>query len=646
MENSEFLIKQTYVKKIFNDNKSYIVPSYQRAYVWGKDEITELLDDLEDFFIQSYKGPDQSINDYYFIGSILLCSIESKSSKYYILDGQQRLTTILIIWLSLIDLIVKTGLDKDDQYNFDEALDENKLAYINEKMGAMKSNTRKRCRITFETRIEVNDVLLKLIHYAQKGQIEEFLSDIDVKNLTKIEPTVKSIYHGVKYIQAYIKQNKENYKDNSIYNDPVKLYEFMFTLLWEKISFAEIDANSLNDAYKLFTVINNRGVKLSNSDIIKTINLQAISSDGDDEKVKLYAKKWEEIEKYFSRPECKATKLNLDLFLELIKTIYVKESGQKSLYAWYEEDIFKIKNRDKSKPLVNVGKEFIDKMVKFFNIYKTYIDLENNQSQGKDVEYQNTIKIMNKYINDNIWKSAVLMFVDKFEDEINESKEDLKTEFIKRLENYYTFFWITLQTRTQAFTQLAKILKLIERSNSVREVLESELWYKEYSSKELKESLQGNIYKLKYRSYILFRYEKILCGNKSITESGDKVTIEHILPQKMEGEWKEYFSSVEHEEYLHKIGNLTILDLKDNSKLSNNNIEEKISFIEKEFKDFLITKQFISYIKQNSERATLPNGSVEEKLVWTPQLITDRGEKMINELLKDYEKFNKKNGEF
>ncbi|WP_416756085.1 DUF262 domain-containing protein [Mycoplasma aquilae ATCC BAA-1896] len=212
MENSEFLIKQTYVKKIFNDNKSYIVPSYQRAYVWGKDEITELLDDLEDFFIQSYKGPDQSINDYYFIGSILLCSIEGKSSKYYILDGQQRLTTILIIWLCLIDLIVKTGLDKDDQYNFDEALDENKLAYINEKMGAMKSNTRKRCRITFETRIEVNDVLLKLIHYAQKGQIEEFLSDSDVKNLTKIEPTVKSIYHGVKYIQAYIKQNKENYK--------------------------------------------------------------------------------------------------------------------------------------------------------------------------------------------------------------------------------------------------------------------------------------------------------------------------------------------------------------------------------------------------------------------------------------------------
>ncbi|MFV8482705.1 DUF262 domain-containing protein [Mycoplasma sp. 1932B] len=641
MNNSKFDVNRRTVKEIFTD-KSYIVPSYQRAYVWGKKEITELLDDLENFFIGSYdEAVINKINDDYFIGSIILCPAGEKTKKYYILDGQQRLTTLLLIWICLINLIVESGFANDPEYNFEKLLNDD-IPYIEEIKGAKKTSEDIISRITFETRGEVNALLVKLINCSQNGKINEFLSETSVKSLIKYETTANSIYNAVKCIQGYIKTNKEKFGDNSIYNNRDKLFSYMWYLYRDNISFARIYTNTLNDAYKLFTIINNRGAKLSNSDIIKTINLQAISLMGDEMQAQLYARKWEEIENYFLKPECKESKLDIDLFLELIKSIYVKDSGQKSLYAWYEEDIFKIKNRGNEKPLINVGKEFIEKMVRFFNIYKTYIELQNGQFQAKDIEYQNTIKIMNKYINDSIWKSAVMMFIDKFENEINDSKEDLKTQFIKRLENYYTFFWITLQSRTKAFTKLAKILRLIESANSVNEVLESDIWYQEYNSSELKEALQGNIYKMKYRAYILFRYEKILCGNKSITESSDRVTIEHILPQKMGGEWKQYFTPAEHEEYLHKIGNLTILDLKDNSKSSNNNINEKISFIEKEYKDFLITKQFISYIKQNSEKIVDPDWNVEEKLVWTPQLIADRGEKMIKELLKDYEVYKVK----
>ncbi|WP_416754459.1 DUF262 domain-containing protein [Mycoplasma sp. 654] len=643
--NSKFDITKMYIKDIFNNNKSYIVPSYQRAYVWGREEITELLDDLEDFFIKTYKGPGEQINDDYFIGSIVLCSIGNKTSKYYILDGQQRLTTILIIWLCLIDLIIKSGFDKDEKYTFSETLNENKLAYINEKMGAMKSNVSKRCRITFETRVEVNKVLLKLIDYSQKGKIEEFLMDSEIKYLAKSEPTIQTIYHGVRYIQAYIKQNKENFKDKSIYSDPIKLYEFMFTVLLNNISFAQINADSLNDAYKLFTIINNRGVKLTNADILKTINLQFLANDHEEEEVKPYAQKWEKIESHFFKTQSLASKMNLDQFLDLIKIIYVKEAGKKSLYAWYEEDIFKIKKARNSKALIHPGEEFINKMERFFNIYLSEIELQNIQSQTKDIEYQNTIKIMNKYINDGVWKAAVLMFADKFEDEINESKEDLKTQFITLLENYFTFFWITLQTRSQVFTKLVIVLNLIEQSNTVKEVLESQVWYSEYNENELSEALKGNIFKTKYGRYIMFRYEKILCGNKSITESSDKVTIEHILPQTMDGKWKDFFTYTQHQELVHKIGNLTILDQKDNTKLSNNDIEEKIAQIKNKFRDFIVTRQFISYIEQHSKKEKFSDGNIVETLQWTPELINARGADIITEILRDYKKLNKNKGD-
>lgn len=87
---SKIEVNITPYHNLFDKRKKIVVPEYQRPYVWGKDKSEELLIDLEDYFLKS--SPDKP----YYLGLILLY-YNRKESHYEIIDGQQRITTLLII---------------------------------------------------------------------------------------------------------------------------------------------------------------------------------------------------------------------------------------------------------------------------------------------------------------------------------------------------------------------------------------------------------------------------------------------------------------------------------------------------------------------------------------------------------------------
>jgi hypothetical protein len=80
--------EQKYILKIFGDKTKYIIPPYQRAYSWSKNECEELFDDLVGAFENSNK-------DGYFLGNIILST--SKRDEFEVIDGQQRLTTMTLL---------------------------------------------------------------------------------------------------------------------------------------------------------------------------------------------------------------------------------------------------------------------------------------------------------------------------------------------------------------------------------------------------------------------------------------------------------------------------------------------------------------------------------------------------------------------
>lgn len=90
-----------------------------------------------------------------------------------------------------------------------------------------------------------------------------------------------------------------------------------------------VSADELEDAFRLFTVMNSRGVKLRNSDIIKADNLGQIK---DSTKRLEYAKKWEDTESYFAE--------DFDAFLSHLRTILVKQKAAVSLLKEFEDNIY------------------------------------------------------------------------------------------------------------------------------------------------------------------------------------------------------------------------------------------------------------------------------------------------------------------
>ncbi|GAI50781.1 unnamed protein product, partial [marine sediment metagenome] len=129
-----------------------------------------------------------------------------------------------------------------------------------------------------------------------------------------------------------------------------------------------VASEELEDAFRLFTIMNDRGLKLRNSDILKAENLRALSNKID--RIN-YAKEWEDIESYFED--------DFDVFLSHLRTILVKEKARLNLLYEFEKNIYAPRIYDKEKksykniaPLLKKGKETFDFIIKH---KKNYLEI-------------------------------------------------------------------------------------------------------------------------------------------------------------------------------------------------------------------------------------------------------------------------------
>ena len=92
-------------------NQSFAIDEYQREYKWEKENIDELLSDLRDKFLNCYQTGDAttrvSTYDGYFLGSII---VSKRNGKSYLVDGQQRVTSLSLLLIYLYNTTKKQGL--------------------------------------------------------------------------------------------------------------------------------------------------------------------------------------------------------------------------------------------------------------------------------------------------------------------------------------------------------------------------------------------------------------------------------------------------------------------------------------------------------------------------------------------------------
>jgi len=547
------------INSIFSDFW-FLIPEYQRSYVWNDDNINDLLDDL--WFAWQNKSDNE-----YFLGSLVLKRTrESAFTEFEVLDGQQRLTTLFILMAVIRDLTNNKQLKETCKERIRQ--EENEFVGIPE-----------RVRIVYKIRDNVEEFINKFILEGDCTENPEIKEKIDTKNV--------SISHMAKAIET-IRNFFKDRTDSEM--------EGFAKFLGLNAVFIYVSTESMEDAFRMFTILNNRGLPLSNTDILKSINIGAM---GNDEDMELYAKEWESIEGDLGG--------DFDRFLSFIRTIIVKEKARANLVEEYEEKIYENKVNSLRK-----GKDTIELIIKYKDIYDKIITFNNN-SEIDDNAYKNLVTIMDIGLPSGDWIPPLLAYYNKF-------RNDQLINFIGKLEYKFSGDWILQMTPTTRIENMNNILKQIEESKDPDELLQNNKLF-EVDNESLKETLDGEVYGRRFARYILLKYEYLQRENIVQLSNYKMISVEHILPQNPDdgSEWKKDFSDDEREYWLHKLANLVLISGRKNSKLSNLDFQEKKNmYLEGRIDIFSGSKVFI-----------------EQKNEWDVEVLEDRQKSMINELIKN-----------
>ena len=549
------------IKKVFE--QWYRVPEYQRPYVWEDAQVLELLEDISN----SAKNNKDSE---YFLGSIVYQTVKKNSNgleyeENDLLDGQQRLTTLLIIMAVIRDLEKDKNRGRYDTCQKSLYQKENK-----------DDNIPERLRIVFDIRDEVRDFVNNYIKTEGKT-LSEDIKDISLKSE---DISIKNISKAILTIRDYFEKNKN-------------IDEF-FPYLRNKVLMIYVASEDLQDAFRLFTILNNRGMKLRNSDILKAENLRLIK---DKSKIKEYAKLWEEIENEFGE--------DFDEFISHIRTILAKDKALKNLLDEFEEKIYK-------KGILKKGIDTFELIKKYHGYYDDLFE-KSSYDLTKSYEFDNLLSIMGEVAPSKIWVPVLLKYYDKFK------KKELFI-FLKKLDNKFSYDWINQTTPTKRIENMNSIIKKIEEVKTEQELFNSEVF--KIDTDNMMKLISGPMYDKAYGRYLLYKLDYLFGSKGQNLKVPKAISVEHILPQnpKKDSNWVINFSESDRKEWTDKIGNLVLISRRKNASQGN------LDYAEKKEK----------YFKKNIE--SFPNVlRILSNNQWTTKELKENQDLVINKIKEYYE---------
>lgn len=520
------------VKEVFK--MWFCIPEYQRPYVWGDDEIHYLLDDLN--FAMKEK-PDSE----YFLGSFVfqLKPAAPEQGQMFpendLLDGQQRMSTLLLLMAVIRDLTDKQDVkNKCQQYIFQQADN--------------IENIPERVRLVFKIRPEVERFINEYVKTEEGTNREEELLKIS-KDDTDV--SVKNMANAVLKIRDYFLD-----KNNNI--EPAELISF----LANNVLMIYVATEELEDAFRLFMILNDRGVPLRNSDILKSINIGALDKEADKT---YYAKLWEDAEGELND--------EFNRFLNHIRTILVKERPRLTLLKEFEDKIYNPKEVDKTtrqkKPiLLNKGKETFILIEKYLAHYKALLGGNNNYDDTGSFEFDNLIKIMLIGLPATDWVPPLLRYFDRF-------GYDNILKFLRKLDNKFSADWIGQKYPTDRIEAMNDVIKIIDQADNCQDVLSSDCFG--FDKNSFISSINGPVYGKRFTKYVMLKLD-YLFHNHDHKMQFETLSVEHILPQHPDAgsQWLSDFTDAQRNEWTHKLGNLVLITRRKNAAQGNRDYSEKV----------------------------------------------------------------------
>ena len=233
---SKLNVDQKTVKQLFQAPKAdFLIPDYQRPYAWTEDQCRTLWNDIFDFAFPGLDYEKFNPNDEYFLGPIV--TFKNDNSQQEVIDGQQRLTTLMLVLRAFYD----------------------RFASMQDKQSKQTRENIARCIWKTNEFDEPNMDELKIdSEVATDNDKDEFLT---ILRTGQYNPK-----HTSRYAQNYLFFQKSI--DQFLHDFPT-FFPYLPTRIMNNCILLPIEAESQDTALRIFSTLNDRGLPLSDSDIFK-----------------------------------------------------------------------------------------------------------------------------------------------------------------------------------------------------------------------------------------------------------------------------------------------------------------------------------------------------------------------------------------
>lgn len=510
IKNFSFESVETYLQK-----SKYYVPDYQREYSWSKEN------EIDDFWKDLQTIIKEKDREEHFLGQIVL---NENKGKKYIIDGQQRTTTIVILLSVLRDFF-------DAFYEEFQIID---ARYFSEDI-----------TIKFIGRYSdtIDDLKLTL------GEIDKtfFKNYIQITNIEKIKaekiPSHIKIEEAYKYFYDEIEKIFKNSKD---FNDKFDDIKEIYHVLLKKLKIMYVETDNEYEAFIIFETLNARGKDLETSDLLKN-HLFRISGVN----LNLVKNAWQRI---------------LEILEKIDVTKFIRHYWNSKYPFSREKDLYK-RLRDKISTPSN-AKEFTEEIEKLAALYKA-IEKPETGFYFDDKDINDSLSNLSIIGASTFFPLILALENKKFKEEIiKKVLHNIETFYLRncviggRVANKYEILFAELgfKVSNEILVDFDSINRELKNN-----IISDEEFLTMFENAEIK-----NIPTAKY---VLREINDFNNNETLVSKDNNKIQLEHIMPKSLNDKWK--IDNEEHMKYLNRIGNLTLLYNKLNNKIKNSNFEIK-----------------------------------------------------------------------
>ncbi|MBQ8035715.1 MAG: DUF262 domain-containing protein [Proteobacteria bacterium] len=511
---TDILVNKQSVKQLFLSGceRPFVMPEYQRPYSWTIDETEILFNDIWEFSIN--EGGTCS-DGKYFLGSIV--SYENDTGEQEIIDGQQRITTLLLLLR-----VIYTKLQQSEQ---NDAVN-NFKSQIEPCIWSKDKITR---QVDYSSMLVTSQVINPSIG-------DNVLGNILTTGQTATEATDNYSLNYNKLTELFNKKSEEN---------PHQNINFIYALLNQVINLP-IGANDQETALTIFNTLNDRGLPLTDADIFKS-RLYRNSED----KIS-FIDRWKSLEEDSSQIEDSIQKYFI-LEMYHLKAEAGDIDSVSSLRKFFLADhAYRLNNPE----------QLLTSLRKFYDL--SCVIYNNSDPNGLfDDNAIQLLNILSSYPND-FWKYPVYIYYSKYKDSCN---------FLNNFKLFLEKLILTLAVIWINAWGISSIKQDIHKLNV--SIINSE--FPEFNFSKFKNDLiKTSNYVTPHKDIVRILLKVIAYNHKKQTKVlPDKWQIEHILPQKYQTSYFPHIDKNIIEETIQHIGNLIPFERKLNIIARNNYFERK-----------------------------------------------------------------------